>query len=137
MKGQLLTLWVESWQLCDDLVQMKPALVQSGNIFCPLSNVALSITKRVMLHLFKWLTRRRYSLQEGPAHRVIFYYHGEEPTFLEDAFVAVYKNGMVEIKHRSEHVTTHVQNVEILWKGKAGSGNPTRNFTLVKNDSRP
>lgn len=90
-----------------------------------------------MLKFWKWLMRRRYSLQEGAAHRVIFYYHGEDPTFLEDAFVAVYKNGMVEIRHRSEHVTTHVQNVEILWKGKSSTSTPSRNLTLVKSDLRP
>lgn len=90
-----------------------------------------------MLKLWKWLQRKQFSLQEGQAHRVIFYYQGEEPTFLEDAYVSIYKNGMIEIRHRSEHVTTHVQNVEVLWKGKSTSGNPSsRNLTLVKSDAR-
>lgn len=81
--------------------------------------------------------RSWFSLQEGQAHRVIFYYQGEDPTFLEDAFVTVYRNGVVEVRHRNEHVSTHVQNVEISWKhnpaGKfTGNG---RSLQLVKNDA--
>lgn len=81
--------------------------------------------------------RAWFSLQEGQAHRVIFYYQGEDPTFLEDAFVTVYRNGVVEVRHRNEHVSTHVQNVEISWKHSPGgkfTGNG-RSLQLVKNDA--
>ncbi|RYZ96519.1 MAG: hypothetical protein EOP11_23350 [Proteobacteria bacterium] len=96
------------------------------------------------MSFLKKAMRSWFSLQEGPAHRVIFYYQGEDPTFLEDAFVTLFRNGVVEVKHRNEHVSTHVQNVEISWKhgdgqnlngilgGKiAGTG---RALSLVKND---
>lgn len=84
----------------------------------------------------KRIMRSWFSLQEGPAHRVIFYYQGEDPTFLEDAFVTLYRNGVVEVKHRNEHVSTHVQNVEISWKNRPGSqGNGGgRALSLVKNE---
>jgi hypothetical protein len=91
--------------------------------------------------LWQRFVRNWYSLQEGDALRVIFYYGGEEPTYLDDAFVTVFRNGMVEVHHRNEHVSTHVQNVEILWKGKnGGTSSQARALTLVKSeasDSRP
>jgi hypothetical protein len=69
---------------------------------------------------------------------VIFYYQGEEPTYLDEAYVTVYRNGMVEVEHRNEHVSTHVQNVEILWKNLNGQANAsTRPLTLVKGEASP
>lgn len=77
-----------------------------------------------------------FSLREGEALRVIFYYPGEEPTYLDDAFVVVFRNGLVEVEHRNEHVSTHVQNVEILWKGAGAKTSPTtRSLSLVKLDT--
>ena len=92
--------------------------------------------------LWQRFVRNWYSLQEGEALRVIFYYQGEEPTYLDDAYVTVYRNGMVEVLHRNEHVSTHVQNVEILWKNQSGQATSpsTRPLTLIKgeaHDSRP
>jgi hypothetical protein len=68
---------------------------------------------------------------------VIFYYQGEEPTYLDDAYVTVFRNGMVEVEHRNEHVSTHMQNVEILWKGRNGQATSpqARALTLVKPDA--
>ncbi len=88
--------------------------------------------------LWQRFVRNWYSLREGQALRVIFYYQGEEPTYLDDAYVTVFRNGMVEVEHRNENVSTHVQNVEILWHSK--SGHPTgqaRALTLVKPDASP
>ncbi|MGE3261834.1 MAG: hypothetical protein AB7K68_08660 [Bacteriovoracia bacterium] len=82
----------------------------------------------------KSLTRLLHSLQHGPAQRVVFYYPGEEPTFVEDAHVTVFRNGMVEVKHRHEHVSTHIQNVEILWTSAPDQKSPGRAFTLIKSD---
>ncbi len=75
-----------------------------------------------------------FALHSGPAHRVIFYYLGEDPTYLEDAYVTLYRNGVVEVMHRNEHVTTHAQNVEILWKGRRGQAASQRHLSLIKND---
>lgn len=94
------------------------------------------------MNFWQRISRRLFSLQEGDATRVIFYYNGEEPTYLDDAYVTVYKNGMVEVHHRNEHVSTHMQNIEILWKGmSANATGQARALTLVKaetsQDSRP
>jgi hypothetical protein len=83
----------------------------------------------------KRFRRSFFSLQYGPAQRVVFYYPGEEPTFVEDAQVTVYRNGAVEVEHRHEHVSTHIQNVEILWKSHPGiAGTTGRSLSLVKSD---
>ena len=86
---------------------------------------------------WKRLHRSLFALQTGPAHRVIFYYYGEDPTYLEDAYVTVFRNGVVEVLHRNEHVSTHAQNVEILWKGRGGSlATGNRALTLVKSEQQ-
>ena len=73
------------------------------------------------------------TLKHGRAERIIFYYYGEDPTYLDDAYVTVYRNGVVEVEHRNEHVTTHAHNVEILWNNRlSGSG---RGLSLVKGDA--
>jgi len=87
------------------------------------------------MHFWTRVRRRLFSLQSGPAHRVIFYYYGEDPTYLEDAHVTVYRNGVVEVLHRNEHVSTHAQNVEILWKNLPGKGGQGRALSLVKSDA--
>jgi hypothetical protein len=87
------------------------------------------------MSFWKQLKRSLFALQSGPAHRVIFYYYGEEPTYLEDAQVTIFRNGVVEVIHRTEHVSTHAQNVEVLWKAKNGrSGSGGRALSLVKSD---
>ncbi len=88
------------------------------------------------------ISRQIFALQQGAATRVIFYYQGEEPTYLDDAYVTVFRNGMVEVLHRNEHVSTHMQNIEILWKGSGSQpSGQARALTLVKaetsQDSRP
>jgi hypothetical protein len=80
------------------------------------------------------------ALRRGHAQRVIFYYYGEEPTYLEEAFVTVYRNGMVEVEHKNEHVSTHVQNVEILWRSRGalplGGGLKSKNLTLIQGENQ-
>jgi hypothetical protein len=86
--------------------------------------------------LWQRFLRNWSALREGEALRVIFYYQGEEPTYLDDAYVTVFRNGMVEVEHRNEHVSTHVQNVEILWKNKSGTApSKSRPLTLVKGEA--
>ena len=81
------------------------------------------------------ILRKFFTLQQGAAQRVVFYYPGEEPTFLENAQVVVFRNGMVEVKHQMEHVSTHIQNVEILWRSRMNHQSPSgRPFTLIKSD---
>lgn len=47
--------------------------------------------------------------------RVIFYYSGEEGTYLDGVDVVLYENGIVQVKGAHEETTTHLQNCEIVW----------------------
>lgn len=47
--------------------------------------------------------------------RVIFFYPGEEGTYVDHAEVTLYENGIVHIASNQEESTTHLQNCEILW----------------------
>jgi hypothetical protein len=73
---------------------------------------------------------RNPGLRSGRALRVVFYYPGEEPTYLEDAHVVLYKNGVVDVFHREEQVSTHMQNVEIIWH----SQREAKSLRLVKGE---
>ena len=54
-------------------------------------------------------------LRKGPAMRVIFFYPGEEGTYVDNAEVTLYENGIVHITSDQEQSTTHLQKCEILW----------------------
>lgn len=88
------------------------------------------------MNLWQKFMRKYFSLREGEALRVIFYYPGEEPTYLDDAYVTIYRNGVVEVEHRNEHVSTHSQNIEVLWRGKGlpAAGAQPRALSLVKGE---
>ena len=55
-------------------------------------------------------------LRKGHAMRVIFFYPGEEGTYIDNAEVTIYENGIVHLKSALEETTTHLQNCEILWR---------------------
>jgi hypothetical protein len=55
-------------------------------------------------------------LKKGHAMRVIFFYPGEEGTYVDNAQVTLYENGIIQIKSNQEETTTHLQNCEILWR---------------------
>lgn len=69
-------------------------------------------------------------IKQGPAQRVIFYYPGEEGTYIEAPVVTLYENGMVHIVSHEEEVTTHVKNCEILWRTHAGD--PNQKFRVLR-----
>jgi hypothetical protein len=54
-------------------------------------------------------------LKRGPAMRVIFFYPGEEGTYIDNANVTLFENGIIHIQSQLEETTTHLQNCEILW----------------------
>jgi hypothetical protein len=54
-------------------------------------------------------------LRQGTARRVIFYYPGEEGTYVENAEITLFHNGIVFLKSAQEETTTHIQNCEIMW----------------------
>lgn len=73
-------------------------------------------------------------LREGRAARVIFYFPLDEGTYLDQAWVTLYRNGLVHIQHDQEEVTAHAQNVEIVWANRrlAGVTGPGKSFKLLK-----
>ncbi len=55
-------------------------------------------------------------LKQGHAMRVIFFYPGEEGTYVDNADVTLFENGIIHIRSNQEETTTHLQNCEILWR---------------------
>lgn len=55
-------------------------------------------------------------LRKGRAVRVVFFYPGEEGTYVDQPFVTLYENGIVHLANAQEETTTHLQNCEILWR---------------------
>ena len=55
-------------------------------------------------------------MKKGQAVRVIFFYPGEEGTYVDNVTVTLYENGIVHIASDQEESTTHLQNCEILWR---------------------
>lgn len=66
--------------------------------------------------------------------RVIFFYPGEEGTYIDNAAVTIYENGIVHLKSALEETTTHLQNCEILWtfKVEAEDRNSPNKIRLLK-----
>ncbi|MBC7692488.1 MAG: hypothetical protein H7222_12055 [Methylotenera sp.] len=71
-------------------------------------------------------------LRAGPAMRVIFFYPGEEGTYIDNAEVTLYENGIVHIKSNQEETTTHLQNCEILWNFEVDAEEKTSKVRLLK-----
>src|SRR6478736_4654241 len=78
-------------------------------------------------------------LKKGPAMRVIFFYPGEEGTYVDNAEVVLYDNGIVHITSNQDETTTHLQNCEILWRFETDAEERTNKVRLLKpkTDSRP
>ncbi|MGZ3688769.1 MAG: hypothetical protein ACXWP5_11770 [Bdellovibrionota bacterium] len=71
-------------------------------------------------------------LKKGPAMRVIFFYPGEEGTYVDNAEVQLYDNGIVHIRSHQEETTTHLQNCEILWRFETESEERIPKVRLLK-----
>jgi len=78
-------------------------------------------------------------LKHATAQRVVFFYPGEEGTFIEDATVTLFENGIVHIRAKTEETTTHLSHCEILWKFelnpeylKNGAPGTNANLRVVK-----
>ncbi len=71
-------------------------------------------------------------LKKGPAMRVIFFYPGEEGTYVDNPVVTLYENGIVHIKSNQEETSTHLQNCEILWNFEVDAEDRTNKVRLLK-----
>ena len=64
--------------------------------------------------------------------RVIFFYPGEEGTYVDHPEVTLYENGIVHIRSNQEETTTHLQNCEILWNFEVEADDRTNKVRLLK-----
>jgi hypothetical protein len=55
-------------------------------------------------------------LKHAQAMRVVFFYPGEEGTYVDDCTVTLFENGVVHLRSKSEETTTHLHHCEILWR---------------------
>ncbi|MBI2605958.1 MAG: hypothetical protein HYW49_07745 [Deltaproteobacteria bacterium] len=80
-------------------------------------------------------------LKQGHAMRVTFFYPGEEGTYVDNAHVTIYENGIVHLESPLEETTTHLQNCEILWRFDAEAaeqpGKGKVRLLKPKDDARP
>lgn len=78
-------------------------------------------------------------LKHATAMRVIFFYPGEEGTYVDGPTVTLFENGIVHIRAKNEETTTHLQHCEILWRYEAvdetgKGGNKLRVVKFKKNN---
>jgi hypothetical protein len=71
-------------------------------------------------------------IRKGTAMRVIFFYPGEEGTYVDHAEVILYENGIVHINSNQEETTTHLQNCEILWRFETDADDRANKVRLLK-----
>jgi hypothetical protein len=71
-------------------------------------------------------------LKKGHAMRIIFFYPGEEGTYVDNANVTLFENGIVHISSNMEETTTHLQNCEILWQFEVDAEDRTQKVRLLK-----
>ena len=71
-------------------------------------------------------------IKKGQAMRVIFFYPGEEGTYVDNANVTLYENGIVHMKSAQEETTTHLQNIEILWNFEVEGEDRANKVRLLK-----
>jgi hypothetical protein len=72
-------------------------------------------------------------LKHANAQRVIFFYPGEEGTYVDNPVVTLFENGVVHIRSANEETTTHLQHCEILWKFTIPQGEkPSGNVRILK-----
>ncbi len=71
-------------------------------------------------------------LKKGPAMRVIFFYPGEEGTYVDNAQVTLFENGILHIVSNQEETTTHLQNCEVLWRFEVDGEDRANKVRLLK-----
>lgn len=71
-------------------------------------------------------------LRKGHAMRVIFFYPGEEGTYVDHADVTLFENGIIHIQSNQEETTTHLQNCEILWRFEVDGEDRANKVRLLK-----
>jgi hypothetical protein len=69
------------------------------------------------------------------AMRVVFFYPGEEGTYVDNPQVTLFENGMVHLRNAEEVTTTHINHCEIQWTYPVEKETPTLGLVraLIKN----
>jgi hypothetical protein len=76
-------------------------------------------------------------LRQGHAMRVVFFYPGEEGTYVDNVEVTLYENGIVQITSEHEDSTTDIRNCEILWKYQTEADEKTPKVRLLRGQPEP
>jgi hypothetical protein len=71
-------------------------------------------------------------LKRGQAMRVIFFYPGEEGTYVDNATVTLFENGIVHIESNQEESTADLKNCEILWRYEVEAEERVSKVRLLK-----
>ncbi len=71
-------------------------------------------------------------LKKGIARRIIFLYPSEELTYLDNAHVTLYENGIVHVNSPQEETTTQMGHCEIIWRAGETEEEPSRKLRLLK-----
>lgn len=74
--------------------------------------------------------------RQGLAARVIFFYPGEEGTYIDQANVVLYDNGIVHLKTKNEETTTHLKNCEVIWQLHAEDERSQNKVRLLKSPNK-
>lgn len=74
--------------------------------------------------MWSFLKRKPTVLKQGRAVRVVFFYPGEEGTYVDQPDVTIYETGAVHIKNVQEETTTHLRFCEVIWDYKPGAIQP-------------
>ena len=75
-------------------------------------------------------------LRQGHAMRVIFYSSVDECSYIDQAQVTLWSNGIVHIKAKNEETTTHLQNCEILWRFETDEKGEKTNILQLRDANR-
>lgn len=71
-------------------------------------------------------------LRKGPAMRVVFFYPGEEGSYVDHVEVTLYENGIVHIQSEHEDSTMDLKNCEILWNFQVETDERAPKVRLLK-----
>src|ERR1700744_5462417 len=71
-------------------------------------------------------------IKKGVAMRVIFFYPGEEGTYVDHPEVTLYENGIIQINSHQEETTAHLQNCEIIWRFESDAEDRSSKVRLLK-----
>jgi hypothetical protein len=78
-----------------------------------------------------WKPRSNGIVKQGKAMRVVFFYEGEEGTYIENVRVTLYQSGIVHLRSEEEETSIHLQNCEILWKFQDKTDSPSGKVRLL------